>query len=75
MSGRATVEIQSARNATTVLLDEGIDQYQSMNCTYPQECLRALLQESEYKGIANARLRGILMHLDSSQALQGWRLP
>jgi hypothetical protein len=54
MSGRATVQIYSARSATTGLLDEGIDQYHSMNCIYPQRVLRALLEESEYKGIANA---------------------
>jgi len=54
MSGRATVQTQIARSATTGLLDEGIDQDHSMNWTYPQRALRTHLEESEYQTFANA---------------------
>ena len=57
MSERATVEGEIRRSATTGLLDEGIDQYHSMSWTYSQRALRALLQESEYQGIANATVQ------------------
>jgi hypothetical protein len=53
MPGRATVQKKSARSATTGLLDEGIDQYHSMNWTYPQRVLRTLLEESEWQAIAS----------------------
>jgi len=53
MSGRATVQSNNARSATTGLLDEGIDQFHSMNWTFPQRVLRTLLEESEYQGIAS----------------------
>jgi hypothetical protein len=53
MSGRAAVQSKSARSATTGLLDEGIDQYHSMNWTYPQRVLRTPLEESECQGIAS----------------------
>jgi hypothetical protein len=53
MSGRATVQSKSARSATTGLLDEGIDQYHSMNWTYLQRVLRTLLEESEWQAIAS----------------------
>jgi hypothetical protein len=57
MSERVNVQGHIGRNATTSLLDEGIDQYHSMNWTYSQGALRTLLQEFEYQGIANASVQ------------------
>ena len=53
MSGRATIQTESARSATTSLLDEGIDQDHSVNSIYPQRVLRTLLEDFEEQSIAN----------------------
>ena len=54
MSQCATVQGEIRRSATAGLLDEGIDQYHSMNWKYSRRALRPHLQESECQGIANA---------------------
>jgi hypothetical protein len=68
MSGRATVQTEIARSAAMGLLDEGIDRYHSMNWIYLQRALRALLEESEYQGIANAAVELICKSTCSGEA-------
>jgi len=53
MSERATVQGEIRRSATAGLLDEGIDQYHSINRIHPQRAFRTHEQESDYQDVAD----------------------